>query len=246
MKRAFSVVAAVCLVATGALTATAPATADDATSLLIGIRWAGSTDKGDPVVASTTKRRIVAAYGALLTPFVVCTGPDCDPGRPARIEILDRGTWKPWSSGTLAELSNGEKVLTAKRTTSIVVRSTLPAHGTMPSLSSLRWSIRFLPGTTVAISGTTVIKASPANDYQWQFRPGPGTVTVNVTPAAAGRVLELRDSMVEGYPLIARVTTDARGQATITDDFTDVKTLAITVVPTVNRAGWNAYASPVT
>ena len=213
--------------------------------MFTSIRWTGPIDQGNPLTVSTAKRRMVVAHGVQLTPTIFCSGAECDPARPGRIEIQRRGEWQPWATGTLAQLADSTKVLTSKRNTTYLVRSVLPAHGDLPPLTSSRWSIRFLPGTTVAISGSAIIKAAPANDYTWQFRPGPGTVTVTVSPAAAGRVLELRDAGVEGYPLLGKATTDARGKATITTDFTGVRVLSVTVLSTRERAGWYIDALPL-
>ncbi len=208
------------------------------------IRWGGPIDQGNPLTVSTAKKRMVVAHGVRLTPNIFCSGAECDPARPGRIEILRQGAWQPWATGTLAQLADSAKVLTSKRDTTYLVRSVLPAHGDLPQLTSSRWSIRFLPGTTVTVSGSAIIKAAPANDYTWQFRPGPGTVTVTVSPAAAGRVLEVRDAGVEGYPLLGKATTDSRGRAAVAADFTGVRVLSITVLPTRARAGWFIDALP--
>lgn len=208
------------------------------TTIFTAIRWGGPIDKGNPLTVSTTRKRMIVAHGVALMPTIFCNGPNCDPGRPGRIEILRQGAWEPWATGTLAQLADSTKVLTSKRNATFLVRSVLPAHAGFPAVTSSRWSVRFLPGTAVAISGSAIIKATPANDYRWQFRPGPGTVTVALSPAAAGRVVELRDAGVEGYPLLGKGTTNARGRLTITADFTDTAVLAVTVLQTRERAGW--------
>ena len=213
--------------------------------MFTAIRWGGAIDQGNPLTVATAKKRMVVAHGVRLTPTIFCSGTECDPARPGRIEILRQGAWQPWATGTLEQLANSTKVLTSSRNATYLVRSVLPAHGDLPALTSSRWSVRFLPGTTVTVSGSAIIKAAPANDYTWQFRPGPGTVTVTVSPAAAGRVLEVRDAGVEGYPLLGKATTDSRGRAAVAADFTGVRVLSITVLPTRARAGWFIDALPI-
>jgi len=212
--------------------------------MFTSIRWTGPIDQGNPLTVSTAKRRMVVAHGVPLTPTIFCSGTECDPARPGRIEILRQGEWQPWATGTLAQLADSTKVLTSKRNTTYLVRSVLPAHGDLPAMTSSRWSVRFLPGTTVAISGSAIIKAAPAHDYTWQFRPGMGTVAITVSPAAAGRTVELRDAGVEGYPLLGTGKTDASGRVSITADFTGTALLTVTVLSTRDRAGWYVDASP--
>lgn len=213
--------------------------------MFTAIRWGGAIDEGNPLTVSTAKRRIVVAYGVRLTPTIFCSGSACEADRPGRIEVLRQGTWQPWATGTLGQLADSTKTMTAKRTTSFIVRSVLPAYGGLPELESSRWSVRFLPGTTVAITGSAIIKASPSNDYTWQFRPGLGTVSVTVTPAASGRTVELRDTGVEGYPLLGTARTNSSGSATVTADLTGIRVLSVTVLSTRDRAGWYIDASPV-
>ncbi len=244
MKRGWNLLVGASLVA-ATLVIPPAASADEATFVATSFRWGGPITKGDPVVSSPLKRRLIAAYGSRLLPLIHCTGTECDPARPARIEILKKGAWVPWASGTLGELTESQKALTSKKTLTVLMRSTLPAYGALPAVTTPRWNVRFLPGTSVKLSGPTVIPASKANDFTWQFRAGPGSITVGISPAEAGRIVELRDSLVEGWPLIARTTTDASGRATLTADVTDVRSLHIIVLPSRARAGWNVYASPV-
>lgn len=232
-----------CLVAS--MPVTSPATAEDTTFIFTATRFPGSTDQGVTVVTSTTKRRIVAAQGTRLTPTIFCSGPACDPDRPARIEVWRKGTWKVWATGTLGELADSSRSVTSKRPTTVIVRSVLPADDSLPEITSSRWSLRFLPATSVALTGTVLVTPSPSTEYGWRFRREAGSVTLRVSPAGSGRTVELRDVMVEGYPLIGRGTTDSFGRATITADFTDVRSLDITVLPTKERAGWTLTASPV-
>ena len=213
--------------------------------MFTAIRWGGPIDQGNPLTVSPIKKRMVVSYGVRLTPTIFCSGIACDQARPGRIELLRQGVWQTWATGTLEQLANSSKVLTVRRTTTFLVRSVLPAYGDLPELISGRWSVRFVPGTTVAISGSAIIAATQSNDYTWQFRPGTGTVTVAVTPAAAGRVIELRDAGVEGHPLLARGTTDAGGKATLTADLARTTVLTVTVLPTRERAGWYIDAVPL-
>lgn len=212
--------------------------------MFTAIRWGGPIDQGNPLTVSTAKKRMIVAHGVKLMPTIFCSGDACDPQRPARIEILRAGIWQSWATGSLEQLADSYKVMTSKRTTSLLVRSVLPAYGELPQLTSARWSVRFLPGTTVAISGSAIITASPSNDHTWQFRPGTGTVAITVSPAAAGRKVELRDAGVEGYPLLGTGKTDTSGRVSITADFTGTALLTVTVLPTRDRAGWYVDASP--
>ena len=245
MKSRYPIVASllVCLVAS--VPTMSPATAEDTTTILTSLRWGGFMDRGEDVVTSTTKRRIVAAQGTRLTPTIFCSGPECEPDRPARIEIWRNGGWKTWTTGTLGQLADSSKTLTSKRPMAFIIRSVLPADGSLPEIASLRWTLRFLPATSVALTGTMLVEPSAATDHEWRFQRESGSVTLRVSPAAAGRTVELRDTMVVGYPLIGKATTDSSGTATITADFTDVRSLSITVLPTKERAGWTLIASPV-
>ena len=224
---------------------TSPATAEEATTIFTAVRWGGSPDQGQAVVMSATKRRIVTAYSTGLVPTIRCSGTECEPDRPARIEVLRKGTWKTWATGTLAELADSTRSLTSKRDTTVIVRSVLPADDSLAEITSLRWSLRFLPASNIALAGTILVRPGPSSDYGWRFRREPGSVTLRVTPAATGRTVELRDSLVEGFPLIGKATTDSFGRATITADFADVRSLTITLLPTREQAGWTVSASPV-
>lgn len=244
MKRGWNFLVGASLVA-ATLVIPPAASADEATFVATSFRWGGPITKGDPVMSWPLKRRLTAAYGSRLMPTISCTGSECDPARPARIEMLRKGVWTPWASGTLGELTESQKVLTSKKTLTVLMRSTLPAYGALPAVTTTRWNVRFLPGTAVTVSGPTVIPASKANDFTWQFRAEPGSITVRISPAEAGRLVELRDSLVEGWPLLARTTTDASGRATLAADFTDVRSLHVIVLPSRTRAGWNVYAAPI-
>ena len=235
------------MVLAGSVSVVHPASwAADETMMFTAIRWSGPIDQGNSLTVSTAKKRMVVAYGVRLTPTIFCSGSACDPDRPGRIEVLRKGSWEPWATGTLGQLADSVKVLTSKRTTSFLVRSVLPAYGDLPALTSSRWSVRFLPGTAVTISGSAIIKATSENDYTWQFRPGNGNVSVTVTPASAGRAVELRDAGVEGYPLLGTARTNSSGSATVTADLTGVRVLSVTVLSTRDRAGWYVDASPLT
>ena len=245
MRRLLRPATALLAIAIAGSATVVPASAADETLVFTAIRWGGPIDKGNPLTVSTVKKRMVVSYGLQLTPTIFCSGDACDLARPGRIEVLRQGVWQPWVTGTLAQLADSSKVLTAKRTTTFLVRSVLPAYGDLPEVITGRWSVRFVPGTSVVISGSAVIPATPSNDYTWQFRPVPGTVTVAVTPAAAGRIVELRDAGVEGYPLLGKGTTDAKGRVTVTADFTGAAVLSVTVLPNRERAGWYIDALPV-
>ena len=214
------------------------------TAFFTQIRWAAIVQEGNPLTSSAQDLGLVISRGFPVAPAVYCGGPACDPERPVRIEVFTQGAWQPWATGTLAQLTDSEKPLTSNRNQTMQVRSVAPAHNELPELTSLPWTLRFLPGTSVTVSGSAIIKPTPANGNTWQFRPGRGTVTVAVTPPAAGRVVELRDTMVEGYPLITGGTTDARGRVTLRSDLTKVNQVTVTVLPSPKRAGWHIDAVP--
>lgn len=215
------------------------------TAFFTQIRWAAIVHEGNPFSSSARDLGLVISRGFPVAPAVYCGGPACDPERPVRIEVFTQGAWQTWASGTLAQLTDSEKTLTSNRNVTMKVRSVAPAHNELPELTSLPWTLRFLPGTSATVSGSAIIKPTPANGNTWQFRPAPGTVTVALTPPAAGRVVELRDTMVEGYPLIATGTTDSRGRVTLRSDFTTINQVTVTVLPSTRRAGWYIDASPV-
>lgn len=214
------------------------------TAFFTQLRWGSTPLKGTPLTVSLDGLRAVIARGYPVVPAVYCGGPACDPERPVRIEVLTQGVWQTWATGTLAQLTDPSEELTSNVRATMTVRSVAPAHNEMPELTSLPWTLRFLPGTSVTVGGTAIIKPTSANDNTWQFRPARGIVTVALTPPAAGRVIELRDTMVEGYPLITAGTTDSRGRVTLRADFTAINQVTVTVVPTSRRAGWHIDAVP--
>lgn len=222
-----------------------PAEAEETTTLQLIMRWQGSQERGNHFTTSVMTRRIVASVGVAFSPLLSCSGPDCDPARPGRVEVLRRGTWKTWTTGTLAELEESSRRITSRKPTTFIVRSVLSAHDGSPAITSARWKLSYHAKTNVSISGSTIIKPTPANFYEWQFRPGPGSVTVQVSPATAGRVVEIRDTLKDGYPLLATASTNSAGRATVSGDFSDVALLNITVLPNRLRAGWYVGAMPL-
>jgi hypothetical protein len=236
MKRALAAIAVVGLVSTGILTG--PAQADVTTDLRVLSRWSSEATPGHRVIPNDQMTGIVAANGVPLTPWVLCSGETCLPSRPARIEMLRGSTWVTWSTGTLAELADPTRMLTSKTTAKRVLRAVLPAHDSLPEAVSPTYTLSFLPSTSVRISGPGYIPASKANNYTALFRPEVTSITVQITPAASGRKILLQDVGVEGWPLVAELTTDARGRATFRGDLSGVTTLDITVAPTKKLAGW--------
>ncbi len=215
------------------------------TSFFTQIRWLTIAQEGTPLATSAENLGMVISRGFPVAPAVHCGGPACDPERPVRIEVFTQGAWQTWASGTLAQLTDSAKELTSNRNETMRVRSVAPAHNELPELTSLPWTLRFLPGTSVTVSGIATIRPTPVNGETWQFRPARGTVTVALTPPASGRVVELRDTMVLGHPLIARGTTDSRGRVTLRSDFTKVNQVTVTVLPSPKRAGWHIDAVPL-
>lgn len=236
MKRALTALAVMGLASMGILTA--PAHADVTTDLRVLPRWSSEATPGHRVVPNDQLTRLVAAHGVPITPWISCLGETCLPTRPARIEMLRGSTWVTWSTGTLAELEDPTRKLTSKTTATILLRAVLPAHESLPETVGSTYTLSFLPGTSVRISGPGYIPASKANDYTALFRPWDTSITVQITPAAPGRKVLLNDFGVEGHPLIAELTTDSRGRATFRGDLSGVTTLEITVLPTKKRAGW--------
>jgi hypothetical protein len=237
MKRALAAIAIAGLVSTGILTA--PARADSTTDLRVLPRWSYVGGEGQPLVTNEAGTGLIAAYKTRVIPWISCPGDDCLPARPARMEVLNNGTWMTWSSGTLSELADPSRSLTSNRTATIQVRPVLPAHEGLPEVIGPPFSMAFLPGTTVRVTGTAYIPGTRANDYEAQFRPGRGSITLQLTPAAVGRKILLKDVGVPGYPVVRELTTDARGRATFRGDLSGVTILDITVVPTKKLAGWN-------
>lgn len=237
MKRALVAIAIAALVSTGLLTV--PARADSTTDLRVFPRWSSFGGKGDPLVTNEEATGLVAAYRTRVTPWILCSGDDCLPTRPARVEILKNGTWVTWSSGTLSQLADPSRSLTSKRTATIQVRPVLPAHEGLSEVIGPPFSMTFLPGTTVRITGTAYIPGTKANGYEAQFRPGRGSITLQLTPAAVGRKIVLKDVGVGPHVVVRELTTDARGRATFRGDLSGVTTLDVTVLPTKKLAGWN-------
>lgn len=218
--------------------------ADDA-QIRILPRW-GSAPAGDPIVDNATGTGIVVARGFQIMLWISCIGETaCEAERPARVEIQRGGSWVTWSSGTLREIEERPRQFTSKRSVLLRFRAILPAHQGQRELISPEYTVRYLPGAQVDISGSAYIPAEQTDDYRPQLRPS-GTITVRLTPAAAGRTVEFHDVSVVGWPLIAKATTDRRGRATIRGGFAGVATMRITLVPTATHAGWtgNAFSPP--
>jgi hypothetical protein len=221
---------------------TPPAQASDDATLLVNPRW-GSTGGGAPLVTDPDGQGIIVGHGLPVALGIICIGDTaCDPSRQARVEVMKDGSWVTWSTKTLAQTVENPKWLKSARTVSLIFRPMLPAYDGLSEIIGPEYSVRYLPRTTARASGTAYIPPSRANGFSPQFKAGRGSIVVRVTPAAPGRTLQVRDVGVEGAPLIATVTTNARGRATVRADFTGVNALSITVVPTAKRAGWRIYA----
>jgi hypothetical protein len=210
------------------------------TRVSTGVGYGPFGDRGSPVV-SLDSSTMVAATGTALRPFVFCSGGECDGTRPARIEIERAGAWVSWRSGSLSDLEESGRSLPSKGV--VVVRSFMPVHEGLAERVSNTITITFLPATRVTTTGKALIKTRAA---AWEFRPSAKAITLRLTPAAAGRRVMVRDSGVEGWPVIGQGRTNSRGQVSVKVDLTRITNLTVTVMPTKSRAGWEVLALPQT
>lgn len=217
---------------------------DNATSLLFLVQTDDVAGKGNSVISNQAGTHYVVAQDFPVVPLFGCDGDGCISTRPARIEILRARGWVTWSSGSLAELRSSKKSLSSRRTTTITLRPVLPAHDRLAAVAGPATTFDFRPRTGVRLSGSAYIRPSRANGFMDVFRPGRGTITVQVTPAAVGRRIVIRDAGVDGDSLLAQMTTDARGRATFRGNLSSVSVLDISVRPTPKRAGWQIRLAP--
>lgn len=222
----------------------APARADTGASLLFLVQIDDIPGKGHALFSNRSGTEFVVAQGLSVVPLLGCDGGACLPARPARIETLRAGQWVTWSRGSLATLAASTKSLSSQRTTTIRLRPVLPAHDGLAAVVGPLTTFDFRPKTGVRLSGSIYVRPTLANGFADTFRAGRGNITVQVTPAVAGRRILLEDAGVDGTRLIAKITTDRRGRATFGGDFRSVSILSVTVKPTPGRAGWQIRLLP--
>ncbi len=235
MKRILVLLASLALIATPAA-AVAEEDQSFATSIIGFSPLPG--DRGISVVDATGEADLVAAFGTVLNVTVGCYGPQCRAKRPARLQIKRGGTWTTWSERTVKEWKRHREDLTSKKSRLVVVRTLVPAYQGLPALTSPETRIRFLPPTSVRVSGTLIVKPSASPIGDWQFRPQSGTIRLQLTPASSGRLVQVRDSGKDGYPLVAEANTDSRGAVTLDVDLSGITSLQVVVPSTPSRAGW--------
>lgn len=218
--------------------------AESVTSVDLSWSW---TSAQSSIGASwtTNEERIAASKGAELYANVSCYGPECEPERPAMLQIQKAGEWTTYAEGTLSGL-DGSIVAPPPVDTSALgtysIRAVLPATASAPQITTPPRGVVVLPATKVTLRGS-IEAPSRTNGSTWVMAPGPVTLKIAVSPAAPGRTVLIRDTSKSPNTIIGRVKTNARGiatwQGTVSNAMHD-----IVVQPGRGRAGWFIVTVP--